>query len=343
MKIVHLVWALQNGGIETMLVNVANEQVRNGDKVFILIINDSVDENLIKTLNKDIKVYKKERKIGSRNLFPIVWANFLILFIYPKIMHFHFLNIAKLFIKFRKIKFISTVHETNFPDRYFKKYDRIIAISKAVKESLFKIKPEIETIVCYNGINFNRVVKKQNYYNFKNIICVGRLVDDKNQALIIRALHVLKLRKNINLTVSFVGDGPNKLKLQQLTKKLKLENNIKFLGNMSNEWVLNYLRKYDLFIQASTFEGFGLTALEAVAARLPTILSDVDGHLEISDNGKYATLFKSGDPKDLANKIIKLSNEFKLIENKCLDANNYALNFFSIKHQVKRLDEIYNL
>ena len=342
MKIIHIVWGLQNGGIETMLVNTANEQNKRGDKVFILIVNDLVDEDLVKGLNKKIKVFKIGRKIGSRNPFPIVWANILILFIYPKIMHFHFLNIAKLFIKFRKIKFISTVHSTKNLKTYFKKYDRFLAISHSVKKVLLKIKPEIETEVCYNGIDFNRVVKKEKYRPIKKVICTGRLIDSvKGQSIIIKALKILKNENKLNIIVTFVGDGKDKMKLQKLTKKLNLQNNINFLGNKSNEWILNNLCEYGLFIQASRFEGFGLTALEAIGAKLPTLLSNVEGHLEISDNGKYTVLFNSEDPKDLANKIIKLSNESEKLENRTEIAYNFVVERFSSETQVDKLEAIY--
>ena len=56
MKIMHVVWAFLNGGIETMLVNTADEQNLRGHKVSILIINDLVDENLINSFDKEIKM-----------------------------------------------------------------------------------------------------------------------------------------------------------------------------------------------------------------------------------------------------------------------------------------------
>ena len=343
MKIIHVVWAFENGGIESMLINTANEQYRRGDKIFIIIINDLVDNNLLKSLNKDITVFRIGRKKGSRSIMPIIEVNFLVLFIYPQIMHFHALGLAKIFIKLPKIKFLATVHDTVVEDIYFKKYDKIIAISNAVKESLTKIKPDMETTICYNGIDFNRVAKKVNFYPVKNIICVGRLIDaHKEQSIIIKALKILDLEYNLNITVSFVGEGPDILEFKKLTKKLKLENNIKFLGNMPNEWILNNLCEYDLFIQASRYEGFGLTALEALGAKVPTLLSNVEGHLEISDNGKYTALFNSGDSRDLANKIIKLSTEFNLLKDKSVIAYNYVLEKFSTEKQVQGLRKIYN-
>ena len=55
MKIIHVLWALENGGVETMLVNIVNEQVLCGNKVFIIIINDLVNKDLLRNINTKFK------------------------------------------------------------------------------------------------------------------------------------------------------------------------------------------------------------------------------------------------------------------------------------------------
>jgi glycosyltransferase involved in cell wall biosynthesis len=344
MKIIHVLWGLENGGIETMLVNVVNEQVLCGDRVFIIIINNLVNKDLLRNINPKVKIYQIGRSGGSKKIWPIFKINFILLVIYPQIIHFHFLNIAKMFIKYPKIKFITTIHNPRFTDRYFRKTDVFIAISNSVSHSIKEINNKISPIICYNAIDFKLLNKKDIYRPIKNLVCVGRLIDTiKGQSVIIEAIRILKFDYNINISISFIGKGPSKNHLQNLTKKLKLENNINFLGDKSNEWVMENLQSYDLFIQASKYEGFGLTALEAIGARLPLILSNVDGHLELSENGKYATLFKCNDPKDLADKIVELSNKFETLENKSIKSFEFVINKFSIKKQVDCLNEIYKL
>ena len=62
MKLLHIVYSLVNGGIETMLVNVANEQINN-HSVYIMIINNIVDERLLEKLDGRIKVIRINRNI----------------------------------------------------------------------------------------------------------------------------------------------------------------------------------------------------------------------------------------------------------------------------------------
>ena len=344
MKIIHVLWALENGGVETMLVNIVNEQVLCGNKVFIIIINDLVNKDLLRNINPKVKIYQIGRSGGSKNIWSIFKINFISLVIYPQIVHFHFLDIAKYFIKYPKIKFISTVHTTAFPDTYFKKYKTIIAISKAVIIKIKQIKPELTPIICYNGVDFSRLKKKKRYRKIKNIICVGRLVNEiKNQEVIIKAAEILQVDYGLFYDFHFIGTGSSENYLKGLTKTMDLNNNVKFAGNMSNHWVLNNLSKFDLFVQASLVEGFGLTALEAIGAKVPTLLSNVEGHLEISDNGRYASLFNPNNPHDLADKIAVLSKEFETLENKSKISYNYALNRFSIRKQVECLNAVYKL
>lgn len=343
MKILHVTWAFENGGIETMLVNLVNEQVLRGDKVFIIIINDLVNQDLLNKINLKVRIFQMGRAIGSKSIWPILKMNLLVSIIFPQIIHFHFLNIAKVFFKFPKMKFVATVHNPRFTDRYFRKIDTFIAISKSVSQAIKETNNKISPIICYNAVNFNIINKKKKYSPIKNVVCVGRLIDSKGQSLIIEALRILKFEYKTDLTITFVGTGPSRSSLEKLSKQLKLQENIKFLGDKSNNWIIKKLQKYDLFVQASRYEGFGLAALEAIGARLPLILSDVDGHLEISENGKYATLFKWDDPRDLAHKIIILSKEFETLKNKSKKSYDFALNKFSIKKQIDCLNDIYNL
>ena len=61
-----------------------------------------------------------------------------------------------------------------------------------------------------------------------------------------------------------------------------------------------------MFVQPSIYEGFGLTVAEAMAAKIPVLVSENQGPLEIIDNGKYGYYFKNGDANDCADKIINI-------------------------------------
>lgn len=342
MKIVHVVWTFQNGGIETMLVNTVNCQQALGHKVYLLVINNSIDRELLGAIDNSIKVFEIKRIVNSRNLSPIIKMNLLLILIRPKIVHFHSYSISKLFINIYKINYLSTIHSTHLKNN-IKKSDNIISISEVVSKDVMANNPEIKPILCHNGIDFTRIIKKEKTTNIKKIICVGRLDDNhKGQSTIINAIKILKVKKIGNINLTIVGEGKSKSDLIKLITKLKINSDVSILGNKSNKWVLNNLHKYDLFIQASKFEGFGLTAVEAMGAKIPVILSDVEGHLEISQNGKYAYLFKVNDCHDLAEKIIYLKKNNEAIKRKSDDAYNHVVNKYTTLNQVNKLIEIYN-
>ena len=66
MKVVHINWGLTYGGIETMLVNIANAQAVEGAEVHVCIINDLYKEELIKSFRRDVKLHFLNRKSNSK-------------------------------------------------------------------------------------------------------------------------------------------------------------------------------------------------------------------------------------------------------------------------------------
>ena len=69
-----------------------------------------------------------------------------------------------------------------------------------------------------------------------------------------------------------IGDGPEKGKLMKLAKKLRVENNVKFVGFLENhDDVIAYMKSSKVFVLPSTREGFGIVALEANACGLPVV------------------------------------------------------------------------
>lgn len=131
------------------------------------------------------------------------------------------------------------------------------------------------------------------------IVTIGRLVRRKNIPLILTA--VKDLGSKVILTV--VGDGPEKKFLLGLARKLGLRNRVKFAGFLDERKKIAELKKADLFVSASLHEGFGLVFLEAMQAGLPIVASDAGGQTYFLHDGRHARIFRSGDKKDLVEKI----------------------------------------
>lgn len=342
MDILHISWTFTFGGIETMLVNIANEQIKLGHQVSIIIIEyNNIEITLQKKLNKKIKLYCANRKYGSKDLFAIYRLNKLIRCINPDTIHLHSSAIYKyiLYPKYKKIcnctlHALCRVKNTN----YINKIPQVFAISQAVHDDLLA-KKKVDSIVNPNGITPSLIKQREISFYDKTlrIVQVSRLnIKEKGQDILISAINILKKKGYYNLTVDFIGDGPSIVYLQELVKKYKLESQINFLGAKSQEYIFNHLCNYDLFVQPSRFEGFGLTVAEAMAANLPVIVSANQGPAEVVDYGKYGYIFEN-DNIDGCAKLIEL---FLKKEND-LEQIQKAFNRVNTLYNVKETARIY--
>ncbi|MCD8438790.1 N-acetyl-alpha-D-glucosaminyl L-malate synthase BshA [Tenacibaculum finnmarkense] len=122
-----------------------------------------------------------------------------------------------------------------------------------------------------------------------------------------------KIQKEVPSKLLMVGDGPERLKAENLAKKLNIEDKVLFLGN-SNE-VAKILCYSDVFLLPSETESFGLAALEAMAASTAVISTNCGGLPEVNIHGKTGYLSNLGDVNDMATNAIKiLKNEAILAE-----------------------------
>jgi glycosyltransferase involved in cell wall biosynthesis len=304
MKITHLIYSFTTGGAETMLVDLANEEVKNNE-INIVIINSNYNELLVDKVEKSVGLYFIGRKEGSVTPIPILKLNLLLLRLKSDTIHCHNFNLAPLLLPFFKKKAVLTVHDVGLQIKYYSSYKKLFAISKIVKADIFR-KGNINSTLVYNGICCMNVLQKEKRDkgdSFK-IVIVSRLVHEKKgQHLAIAALNILRLRGISNIYIDLIGSGISEEFLKELTKEYELTKQVSFLGNRDRDFIYGHLRNYDLLIQPSLFEGFGLTVAEGMAAQIPVLVSNVDGPMEIIDSGKYGYFFKSGDADNLAEKI----------------------------------------
>jgi glycosyltransferase involved in cell wall biosynthesis len=125
---------------------------------------------------------------------------------------------------------------------------------------------------------------------------------EKDVDIVIKAVNILK-KKYPDLVLDIIGDGPARVSLEKLVKKLQLEKNVKFLGFVPRSKVRLILKKYDFFVTASAIETQGLVILEAMAAGLPAIGVKKLATPEIIINDKSGYLAKPKNPKSLAEKM----------------------------------------
>jgi glycosyltransferase involved in cell wall biosynthesis len=306
MKIIHVIYSFRAGGAENLIVDLVNYQVLS-NKVSLIIINDEFNNNLLKTINHNVDIILIKRQKSSKNPLPLIRLNNEIRKIKPDIVHCHHHKVLPLLFK-RSFALLLTVHAVGVSLSYMNKYQKAIAISEAVNQDIrYRSKDKIFPIVIHNGVDANKIYRK-NFCKREsqiNLIQVSRLVhEEKGQDILIEALYILKEKYAVqNITVTFVGEGTSEAYLHSLTKKFNLENQVVFAGYKDRTWIYTHLCNYDLLVQPSKFEGFGLTIVEAMLANVPVLVSNIDGPFEIIGNGKYGFFFDSQNSSSCAQKI----------------------------------------
>ena len=186
----------------------------------------------------------------------------------------------------------------------------------------------------YNCCDTNRFNYSNNKIDIKldktiNLGMVARLEKHKDHVTLIKSIAEMN-KYGLKVILSIIGDGSKRKELEKLTIELGLESMINFMGARRD--IPKILSKLDIFVfSAKEDEGFGIALAEAMVAGIPILASDVGSCLEILDKGKYGKIFKKGDHKDLALKVLEMTNDSKGIYEKSLKARKYAINNFSIK------------
>lgn len=326
------------GGIENMLVDILNRQV-NDLMISLLIVDKGYDPEILSCLDSRIRIFRIGRIPGKKFCpFSIIKINHILFQEKFNIVHCHAPNLLKIFLirPLLSSKFAITVHDTNIVYKKFSAYDRIFAISQAVSSDIMK-RYKLKSIIVENGIHFDTIDRKTNFFLKKNkfsIIQVSRLYHNKKgQKLLIEAIDVLTKKYNFkNVQVLFVGDGPSKTVLIEYANKFNLSNKCIFAGSHNRKYIYSILKNFDLLVQPSLYEGFGLTIVEGIAAMIPVLVSNIEGPADIVQQGKYGYMFCKNDPHDLAFKIVKVIEEYKKpgFHKKLTDNFKYAKKRFDI-------------
>lgn len=347
MKIVHLLWGLSTGGIENMLVDIINEQI-DGNDIALVVVNDMVDPNILKKLDSRIRVHFCKRQRKSRNPLPLLKLNYFLRKENPDLIHVHYDGLAK-FVAGRWPK-VRTIHNTTNSLEESKYFKACYAISKAVQEEWAQ-GGHNETILVENGLACDRInANRSNLFDDGKLhfVQVSRLfVEQKGQDILLKALAEIKTANlcEIDFKMHFIGDGSDKDLLQKMTAELGLNDVVVFEGNKPRDWVYEKLCNFDLFVQPSRYEGFGLTVAEAMVAKVPVLSSDIEGPLEImtpKDNSAQLLgyTFQSENPLDLARKIadfVKNGRDDALINKAC----QHVLDNYHVKKTAARYLEEY--
>ena len=177
--------------------------------------------------------------------------------------------------------------------------------------------------VVSNGININNFTGIEKDYEFRRkyamdnekiILYVGRLVYEKGVQNLISAMPKILNGYNDSKLV-IVGRGGMYDELKNQAKAMGIENKIYFTGYLNSKQVQKMYKCADVAVFPSTYEPFGIVALEAMLAGVPAVVSDIGGLDEIINHGIDGMKSYAGNSNSIADSVLTLLYDHKLCSN----------------------------
>lgn len=160
------------------------------------------------------------------------------------------------------------------------------------------------------------------------LIAVGRLEPEKRVEDILAALKIItKHYPMVGLFI--VGEGRERRRLEQMTSSLDLEKHVVFLGERVDAHAL--MGSAQAFIQASAYEGYGRTLIEAALAKIPIITTDVGLMDEVFKDGAEVLAAPVADPKTLALNITKIIEDNRIRQELPIRAETAVREHFAVQ------------
>ncbi|OGI16475.1 MAG: hypothetical protein A3J63_01335 [Candidatus Moranbacteria bacterium RIFCSPHIGHO2_02_FULL_40_12b] len=198
----------------------------------------------------------------------------------------------------------------------WKNASAVVSNSQGLKELALKTDSKQNIDIVYNGIDteeFSPVAVRPLRNDFK-IICVSRITARKGIKYLIEAVSKL-VANSSDVKLEIIGEGDEKVNLENLVKELQLEKFVTFLGLVDHKKLPELYRQADIFVLPSLNEGMSNTILEAIASGLPIIATDTGGTKELVREGENGYIVQMKNSDDIAEKIKLLINGKNLREN----------------------------
>ena len=282
-----------------------------------------------------IRAYFLAAKLHRKHRYEAFWS-----------MMASYAGFAGLFFSYRhpRTPFLLTLQEGDSKDelrakfqfvwflfkKIFYRATHIQVISNYLAEFALSVRPGAPVTVIPNGVDvewFSRDVLaevsqiKRDFEKKEDdvwLVTTSRLVNKNAVRDIIVALE--SLPQNVQLLI--VGDGPLRGNLESGAKEDGVDSRVMFVGEVSYEKVLPYLKASDIFVRPSLSEGFGNSFVEAMAAGLPVIATPVGGIVDFLEDGKTGLLCQPRDPEDVAQKVKMLLENPALQESLVVNARS---------------------
>lgn len=181
--------------------------------------------------------------------------------------------------------------------------DAHLVINQKTANTILCDKEDSKVYLVHNPVDFSACIYHEHFEpEAKTLLFVGRLSEEKNVDRLVRAVALTDSCWKLRI----IGDGSEKAKLQELCGELDILNRVEFLGWQQEPW--QYAEHVTALALASEYEGFPLSAVEALASGIPVISTPVDGITELICPGMNGYLYSKGNPKELAELLDMVSD-----------------------------------
>lgn len=305
--ILHIIDSLETGGAETVVVGTVTS-MPSFQHIIVTLKPGNDYQNQLQSVPTICLNYKNKLSLPRciKHLKRIINQNKVCL------IHAHLLTssfVARL-SKPKSVPLVFSVHNNLSQSAFklsqlskwleklsYKKTHTALFVSSSVKEDYnHSIGIKGKSLVLYNFVEnqFFSNVKQTRFGQPLRAVAVGSLKPQKNYPFLISAFASIE-----NCKLDIYGTGDLKIELEALIASLNLNKKVTLKGRNSN--LATILPQYDLFIMASTYEGFGIAPLEAMASGLPVFLSDIPVFREVT--GDQAYFFNPYDKSDFVSKL----------------------------------------
>ena len=316
------------GGAEKVIATLSNELVRSGREVTIVTVLDQNDfrhvlDSRITLHSLSIKnfkmsffslckfIYMNRFDNFIANIWPLTVFSFLVRLVSPK-ANLIYVEHCILSEQYKHKNSIFRALQKISISIFYRFAHHIVSVSHGVQDDLIGYgAPRDKISVIYNplmpstlnsGGSFDPEILGWIKNSPINLVAIGQLIKAKNFLNLIKAIDILVNQNKQKLKLLILGDGEERVVMEESIKSYNLENSIFLPG-----WVddpIPYLRLSDLLILSSDYEGFGLVILEALSVGVNVVSTNCKtGPSEILKDGEFGFLCKVANAPSLANSI----------------------------------------
>lgn len=218
----------------------------------------------------------------------------------------------------------------------------------AIKNKIAKL-DKITTI--YNGLDLNnlkflpkekarKIIESKIKHSLNNSLLIGTIANlYKNKGLKFLILAIAKISNDYKFNFVIIGDGPERKSLENLIKNHHLEDKIFLTGYMPDAY--QYLKAFDLFVLPSVKEGQPWVILEAMAASLPIVATNIAGIPEMIENEKSGLLVEPADSDALTAAIEKMLTHPSLAHAMAQNALTIVKEKFGLEKMIRKNEELF--